>query len=166
MENELWKKVYQLVTNVAKGKTLKRATYSHADIVLTYLWAVLHDRPIYWSCKKCNWPIYYRRRSLPNPSTMTRRLRTQQIQTLLKNIEQHLVNLLPESICRWIDAKPLTISSARVLAVRKMTGISLVAGSCFKCSHTSNPSISGIMMSNKIKSGGLRVTMLRASLPL
>ena len=110
MENELWKKVYQLVTKIASGKTLKRATYSHADIVLTYLWAVLHDRPIYWSCKKCNWPIYYRRRSLPNPSTMTRRLRTQQIQTLLKNIEQHLVNLLPESICRWIDAKPLTIS--------------------------------------------------------
>lgn len=109
MENELWKKVYQLVTNVAKGKTLKRATYSHADIVLTYLWAVLHDRPIYWACKKSNWPIYYRRKLLPNPSTMTRRLRTRQIQQLLKDIERHLVNQFPRAVCRWIDAKPLPI---------------------------------------------------------
>ena len=109
MENELWKKVYQLVTNVAKGKTLKRATYSHADIVLTYLWAVLHDRPIYWACKKTNWPIYYRRKPLPNPSTMTRRLRTTAIQTLLQEIEHVLVNMFPRSVCRWIDGKPLPI---------------------------------------------------------
>ncbi len=109
MENELWKKVYQLVTNVAKGKTLKRATYSHADIVLTYLWAVLHDRPIYWACKKSNWPIYYRRKPLPNPSTMTRRLRTRVIQTLLQEIEHVLVNMFPRSTCRWIDGKPLPI---------------------------------------------------------
>jgi hypothetical protein len=109
MENELWKKVYQLVSKVANGKTLKRATYTDADIVLTYLWAALHDRPIYWACKKCNWPIYYRRRKLPNPSTMTRRLRTRQIQILLRSVERAPINNLPRSICRWIDGKPLPI---------------------------------------------------------
>ncbi len=109
MENELWKKLYQLVTEIAKGKTLKRATYSHADIVLTYLWSVIHDRPIYWACKKTNWPIYYRRKPLPNPSTMTRRLRTTAIQTLLQEIEHVLVNMFPRSVCRWIDGKPLPI---------------------------------------------------------
>jgi len=109
MENELWKQVYQFVTETAKGKTLKRATYTHADIVLTYLWAVLHDRPVYWACKKRNWPIYLRRRPLPNPSTMTRRLRSTSIQSLLREIEQVLINRFPRSICRWIDAKPLPI---------------------------------------------------------
>ena len=109
MENELWKQVYQLVTKVAKRKTLKRAKYTDADIVLTYFWAVLHDRPVYWACKKHNWPIYYRRKPLPNPSTMTRRLRTEGIQTLLKEAEQLLINIFPRSICRWIDAKPLPI---------------------------------------------------------
>jgi hypothetical protein len=109
MENELWKQVYQLVTKVAKRKTLKRAKYTDADIVLTYFWAVLHDRPVYWACKKHNWPIYYRRKPLPNPSTMTRRLRTEAIQTLLKEVEQLLINIFPRSICRWIDAKPLPI---------------------------------------------------------
>lgn len=112
MENELWKQVYQLVTKVAKGKTLKRAKYTDADIVLTYLWAVLHDRPIYWACKKRNWPIYNRRKPLPNPSTMTRRLRTKAIQTLLQKIEQQLIDTFPRSTCRWIDGKPLPIGGA------------------------------------------------------
>jgi len=109
MEAELWKQVYKLVAKIAKNKTLKRATYNNADIVLTYLWAVLHDRPTYWACKKSSWPIYYRRRNLPNPSTMTRRLRTRSIQVLLQDIEQILVNKFPRSTCRWIDGKPLAI---------------------------------------------------------
>jgi len=112
MENELWKKVYHFVTKLANGKTLKRATYSHADIILIYMWAVLHDRPISWACKKCNWPIYYRRRSLPNPSTMTRRLRNSDIQILLKNMEQSLLEKFPRSTCRWIDGKPLPIGGS------------------------------------------------------
>ena len=109
MEAELWKQVYKLVTKMAKGKTIKRAIYTDGDIILTYMWAVLHDRPVYWACKKTNWPIYYRRRLLPNPSTMTRRLRIPQIQKLFEEIERNLVNLFPRSICRWIDAKPLPI---------------------------------------------------------
>lgn len=109
MENELWKQVYQLVTKAANGKTLKRAIYTDADILLTYLWAVIHDRPIYWACKKRNWPICYRRRKLPNASTMTRRLRTKQLQNLLRVIERLLVNKFPRSVCRWIDGKPLPI---------------------------------------------------------
>jgi len=112
MEAELWKQVYKLVTQMAKGKTLKRATYTDSDIILTYMWAVLHDRPIYWACKKTSWPIYYRRRSLPNPSTMTRRLRTLQIQTLLRKTEHHLINLFPRSVCRWIDGKPLPVGGS------------------------------------------------------
>lgn len=109
MEAELWKQVYELLTKIAKGKTIKRATYTDSDIVSTYMWAVINDRPVYWACKKSSWPIYYRRRPLPNPSTMTRRLRTLQIQRLLRKTEHHLVNLFPRSVCRWIDAKPLPI---------------------------------------------------------
>jgi hypothetical protein len=109
MEAELWKQVYKLVTKMAKGKTIKRATYTDGDIILTYMWAVIHDRPVYWACKKKNWPIYYRRRSLPNPSTMTRRLRRDELQKLLVELERSLVNKFPRSTCRWIDGKPLPI---------------------------------------------------------
>ena len=109
MENELWSKVYQMVQQLGNNKTLKRATYTDADIVVIYLWAVLHDRPVYWACKKSNWPIYYRRRNLPNPSTMTRRLRTEGVQQLMRRLEQRLINRYPACLCRWIDAKPLRI---------------------------------------------------------
>jgi hypothetical protein len=112
MENELWKKVYQIVTEVAKNKSLKRATYTHADIVLTYLWAVLHDRPTCWACSTGNWPVYYRRRRLPDPSTMCRRMRTEDVQKLLLGIEKTLINQLPRNLCRWIDAKGLQISNS------------------------------------------------------
>ena len=74
MESELYRKVYQIVMNIYSKTNLKRITFTDADIILTYLWAVLHDRPTNWACHKKSWPIYYRRRSLPDPSTMSRRL--------------------------------------------------------------------------------------------
>lgn len=110
MESELYKKVYQLIIKIANGRTIKKATFFDADIVLTYLWAVLHDRPIYWACQKKNWPIYYRRKPLPTASTMTRRLRKQGVQNLLKEAEQVLIKRFPPSLCRWIDAKALPVS--------------------------------------------------------
>lgn len=109
MEDELFKQVYHLIKQTAKNKTLKRATFSHAQILRTYFWAVIHDRPIYWACKKKNWPIYYRRHQLPTASTMSRRLRTETIQKLLKQMEHSLIQRVPRSTCRWIDAKPLPI---------------------------------------------------------
>jgi hypothetical protein len=111
MESELWKKAYQLIHKLGKNKRPKRAAYTNADIVSTYLWAVLHDRPTRWACKRKNWPIYYRRRTLPDPSTMCRRLRTKGVQRLLRSIEKILIDQSPRNICRWIDAKGLRISN-------------------------------------------------------
>jgi hypothetical protein len=109
MEDELFKQLYQLVPRIANGQTLKRATYNDAVIVLTYLWAVLHDRPMCWACQKKNWPLPYRRYPLPDNSTLSRRLRTAGVQRLLGQVEKELVHTSSASSCRWIDAKPLTI---------------------------------------------------------
>lgn len=109
MESELYRKVYKVVMKIYSKTKLKRITFTDADIVLTYLWAVLHDRPTQWACHKKNWPIYYRRRRRPDPSTMCRRLRTEGVQALLKHVETALINKLPPMMCRWIDAKPLPI---------------------------------------------------------
>jgi len=112
MESELYRKVYQVVMTIYSKTNLKRITFTDADIVLTYLWAVLHDRPTNWACHKKNWPIYYRRRPLPDPSTLSRRLPTPGVQSLLREVENALINTLPRKICRWIDAKPLPISGS------------------------------------------------------
>src|SRR6056297_1143561 len=112
MEGELYKKVYRIVIETASNKTIKRATFTNAQIVLTYFWAVIHDRPVCWACRKKNWPIYYRRQALPTPSTMTRRLRRSDIQQLLKDLEQKLLNNFTRSTCRWVDGKPLVVGGA------------------------------------------------------
>ena len=109
MEQELYKQVYLLIRQIVKNKTLKKAKFNDAQILSTYFWAVLHDRPVYWACKKKNWPIYYRRRPLPTASTMSRRLRTKQIQFSLRELERILKDKFPRSTCRFIDAKPLPI---------------------------------------------------------
>jgi len=110
MEDELYKEVYRMLRQTGNNKVSQRCTYIDEDVVLTYLWAVLHDRPTYWACRKNSWPIWYRRRPLPTASTMSRRLRTQSVRHLMLRLEQQLQGKFPASLCRWIDAKPLPIS--------------------------------------------------------
>jgi hypothetical protein len=135
MENELWKKVYQMTDKLGKNKRPKRATYTDADITLTYLWAVLHDRPTCWACRRENWPIYYRRRSLPDPSTMCRRLRTKDVQRLLRDIEKTLTGQSPRNVCRWIDAKGLRISNG---STDKQAGYGYASGGMGKAEWLRN----------------------------
>jgi hypothetical protein len=129
MEDELYKEVYRMLRQTGNNKVPQRGTYTDEDIVLTYLWAVLHDRPTYWACKKSNWPIWYRRRPLPTASTMSRRLRTELVQGLMKRLEQRLHNRFPANLCRWIDAKPLPISPC---SKDKQAGFGPSAGSMAK----------------------------------
>ena len=129
MEDELYKEVYRMLRQNGNNKVPQRGTYTDEDVISTYLWAVLHDRPTYWACKKINWPIWYRRRPLPTASTMSRRLRTDPVQQLMKKLEQQLQWKLPASLCRWIDAKPLPISPC---SKDKQAGFGPAAGSMAK----------------------------------
>lgn len=109
MERQLWQRVYRMVIDIANGSSVKWGTFDNAQIVLTYLWAVMHDRPVMWACQKSNWPIYDRRRQLPTPSTMSRRLRTSGFQNIMRLVENAFTKDMPNHLCRWIDAKPLPI---------------------------------------------------------
>jgi hypothetical protein len=129
MEDELYKEVYLILRQNGNNKVPQRGTYTDEDVILTYLWAVLHDRPTYWACKKINWPIWYRRRPLPTASTMSRRLRTDSVQQLMSKLEQQLQGKFPASLCRWIDAKPLPISPC---SKDKQAGFGPAAGSMAK----------------------------------
>jgi len=129
MEDELYKEVYQILRQTGNNKVPQRGTYTDEDVVLTYLWAVLHDRPTYWACKKSNWPIWYRRRPMPTASTMSRRLRTESVQRLMLQLEQQLQNRFSANLCRWIDAKPLPISPC---SKDKQSGFGPAAGGMAK----------------------------------
>ena len=62
-------------------------------------------------------------------------------------------------------ARPRDSLAASVRAVTKMTGMARVASSCCRRSHTSKPSMSGIITSSRIRSGALRRASPRPSCP-
>ena len=78
--------------------------------MVIYFWAVVHDRPTSWACEIENWDACSVPIRLPNQSTVSRRLRTTQIEQMIESIFQSftLHTLLPQYLC--IDGKPLVIS--------------------------------------------------------
>jgi Transposase DDE domain len=111
MEDELWRELYRMVVRLAKAKR-QRCTYSAADVLLVYLFAVLRDRSTNWACQRRHWPIWLRRRRLPSASTMSRRLGQPDVQSLFTELEQSIRNQGSASLCRWIDGKPLPIGGS------------------------------------------------------
>lgn len=112
MEGELWKQLYRMVLGLARGTRPRGSRFTDSQIVLTLLWAVLHERPISWACQRRNWPIWSRRIARPTSATMSRRLRTVTVQQLLVQVEGQIRQLQRPSVYRWIDAKPLPIGGS------------------------------------------------------
>jgi hypothetical protein len=108
MERELWKQLYLVVVRLDNGWT--NGFFRASEIVVVFLWAVVHDRPTSWACDARNWrmePLPL----LPSQSTMSRRLRTTRVQQLLEAVERDLGG----SPRRWwlqrMDSKPLPVGS-------------------------------------------------------
>ena len=87
MERELWKQLYAMVVRLDNLWT--NGLYRHAEILVVYLWAVIHDRPTSWACDPRNWEAAPPVR-LPPQSTMSRRLRSRGTKELLDLVESEL----------------------------------------------------------------------------
>ena len=111
MERQLWKKIVKLIKGIGKLRGNVMCTFSDAVIVKTWLWAVLHDRPVSWACQACNWPVSERHWQLPSESTMSRRLASQGVRWLLKQLENLVLQSDFQANLVWsVDGKPLPIS--------------------------------------------------------
>ena len=109
MEGELWKGLYRIVSEVGKNYRSPAVQFSNPLIVLVYLWAVLHDRPVSWACRCENWPAAQGPLALPSPATMSRRLRRLRVLALLTAVENALRAQLPQRWVKSLDAKPLVV---------------------------------------------------------
>jgi hypothetical protein len=111
MERELWLALYTFVKpSSLRGKGW---LYSTADIVLVYLWAVVHDRPMCWATDKRNWPKDLYPRHLPSQSQLSRRMRGSDVVELMIEIENRFTAFVADDqrlVC-VIDGKPLEISN-------------------------------------------------------
>lgn len=111
MEREVWTQLVSLVRKVPCCLPNNRFTFSTADIVLIFLWSVLHDRPILWACRKENWPDDLRPARLPNPSTMTRRLRDSRCRSYLPSLHRTVRRRFRRGWINFVDGKPLPIAN-------------------------------------------------------
>jgi hypothetical protein len=110
MEHQLWLSIVAVLATLNKSRNSTRYAFSDEDIVKVHYWSVIHDRPVRWACSPKHWPLCQRRKTLPSPSTMSRRLRTQSVRTLLNALEQRVVAPQRPGLFWMIDGKPLPIS--------------------------------------------------------
>lgn len=110
MERELWKIISAQITQLDRRTPRRKYVHSVGCIVRVYLWAVLHDRPVDWACRRCNWVGVRPPKKLPDQSTMSRRMRHHSTSQMIEQVHDTL-NESGES--RWIkmlDGKPLTVA--------------------------------------------------------
>ena len=113
MERQLWTVIVRVLQGACKANRCPTCSYDCIVIVKTWLWAVLHDRPVSWACQQRNWPPHERRNKLPSDSTMSRRLRSAPVRDLLKQLEEKVLRTNSSIRLAWsMDGKPLVIGGS------------------------------------------------------
>ncbi len=107
MERELWLKLYRIVVSLDRFPW--RGLYRASEIVMIFLWAVVHDRPTSWACQAKNWSVPPQH--LPAQSTMSRRLRASDVRQLLDAVEAFLGGDARQWWVQLMDSKPLTVGN-------------------------------------------------------
>jgi len=111
MERQLLEELYHYLRSLELPKT-RRHRFSDLWVALTFLWAVLSDRPVSWACRAENWPAAFAWFTPPSNATMSRRLRTVSVETLLQRALRGLNPPPPPGTEHWVDGKPLPIGPA------------------------------------------------------
>jgi hypothetical protein len=115
MERELWPLLYRTVRAVAADFRQKYVQIPSWVLVLTMLWAAVHDRPVSWACDPGNWKMTRLRPfKIPSASTMSRRVDGAAVGLLWHAVEHRLRNLSASvpGLTALLDGKPLPVGGA------------------------------------------------------
>ncbi len=110
MERELFTIIKDALDSITQASARPhKCQYTDRDIVMTLVWAALHDRPVDWACKRCNWPSHDRTRPLPSGATVSRRARSEAVVALRTHVLMELRVQAPDRTL-LLDAKALPVS--------------------------------------------------------
>jgi hypothetical protein len=115
MERELWPLLYRAVRDVAGGFHQKYIQLPGWVLLLTMLWAALHDRPVSWACHAHNWSTTkLRPLRLPSQSTMSRRIDGVGVGLIWNAVERRLreTSASHPALVAFLDGKPLSVGGA------------------------------------------------------
>jgi hypothetical protein len=111
MERELWEILYRTVREVGQGFRQKYVQIPGWALLLTMLWAALHDRPVSWACQPKHWTsTHLRPAHLPSAATLSRRIDGIALGLLWRAVEQRLRAAgPPPGLLAFLDGKPLPV---------------------------------------------------------
>jgi hypothetical protein len=115
MERELWPLLYRTVRAVAADFQQKYVQIPGWVVLVTLLWAAIHDRPVSWACQPANWATTRcRPHRLPSQATMSRRADGVGLGLLWRAVEQRLreQSAARPGLAAFLDGKPLTVGGA------------------------------------------------------
>ncbi len=109
MERNLWMQLYEVAMTTPYAGPARKVSHSDRWIVLTYLWAAVHDRPTTWATLARHWPDDLRPGRLPSQATMSRRLRTAAVNALLNALLRRYRGDPRADWVKYLDGKPLPV---------------------------------------------------------
>jgi hypothetical protein len=110
MDRELWRIVSRELAYLTRAARNGSFLHPTARVLRVYLWAVLHDRPVYWACDRRNWAGVKPPRALPDQSTMSRRLARPETRRMLHCLLERLHPNDHSALVMCIDGKPLPVA--------------------------------------------------------
>ena len=111
MEERVYLFVCAVIDELDEPST--RVIYPLRLVLRMVAWAVIHDRPLYWSCQPSNWPDRHRPAALPDQSTLSRRINHPDTMKAVRRVHQCILQHLGlESRYAAIDGCPLPIGGS------------------------------------------------------
>jgi hypothetical protein len=112
MEREFWSELSQAICEVGgRWKESHRFTHPTALIVRVHLWSALHDRPTSWACHGQSWDSRTRPLTLPDQSTMSRRLRSKEFKSFMTALSARMAGQGCSSLLKRMDGKSLLVAA-------------------------------------------------------
>lgn len=112
MDRDIWIVLECASSIVARRlpRPRRRFDYSDRQILLMWLWAVFHDRPMSWACQRENCRGHFRPRSLPSVSQFCKRLATPRFEMCRRMLHEVLTEQGRGELLNFLDGKPLVIN--------------------------------------------------------
>jgi len=113
MDSHGWQVVYAALRAVDRRipQTGRKKTYSDMLIVAMLLWAVFHDRPQGWACRRSSYSGVFHPSRLPSQGHFSRRLRGERCQRLWEAVERRLADADVPTPRSFLDARPLVVGA-------------------------------------------------------
>lgn len=111
MDRDIWKVLSTAALSATRRLRRPRRRFAFSDhlIIRMWLWAVLHDRPLCWACRRENYTSLFQPRRLPSVSQFCKRLHTFRFLRLRVLLHRRLTRAGRDDLFNFLDGKALAI---------------------------------------------------------